>query len=135
MKKYMISPDRKKLIIKNDSIVDKHLRFDGEVIAGMYTSFWGNIEADEVYLGKGCTVNGTIRCKKAVIGAYTRFNEVIATGDVIIMDGCVGNVIKASGDVKIGNAVVSVVETDGFVMIDGAAKLGRLVARKVVARG
>ncbi|AEA47036.1 hypothetical protein [Archaeoglobus veneficus] len=133
MKKLLVNLDRKILIVKRESIVDKHVRFDGKIVAGMYSNFWGDIEGNEVYLGKGCTVNGTIRCRKAVIGAYTRFNSIIASGDVIVLDGCVGNSIKASGDVRIGNSIVHSVETDGYVLVDGAAKLEKLIARRVVA--
>jgi len=135
MKKLVLSPDGKMLIIKGESIIDRHLRFNGKIVAGMYVNFWGDIEGDEVYLGKGCTVNGTIKCRKAVIGAYTRFNSIIASDTVFVMDGCIGNSIKASGDVRMGNARVNIVETGGDVEIDGSAKLGKLVARKVVARG
>ena len=38
MKKYRLSKDGT-LIISKDSIVDKHLRFDGKVIAGIMTIF------------------------------------------------------------------------------------------------
>ncbi|HIP62865.1 MAG TPA: hypothetical protein EYH04_01910, partial [Archaeoglobus profundus] len=68
---YKIDKTKKILIVKKNSVVTKHIRFDGKILAGMSSSFWGNIEAKDVYLAKGCLVRGDIICNRAIIGAYT----------------------------------------------------------------
>jgi len=133
MRKFGLTQDKKTLIIWPESIVDKNLRFDGKIVAGMNSYFWGNVECKNAFFAKGCSVNGVIKCRKAVLGAYMRFNRVEASGDVIIMDGCVGEYVKALGNVRIGNARVNTVEADGIVVIDGTARLGKLLAKKVIA--
>jgi predicted acyltransferase (DUF342 family) len=130
---YRVDRSKRLLVIKKDSVVVRHIRFDGKVIAGMFTNFWGNIEAEEVYLGKGCVVSGDIICKKAIIGAYTRFRSIIADGDVFIQDRCVGDAVRAK-NVRIGRgSVIGSVDAEGYIIVDGASKLGRLNARKIIA--
>jgi len=121
------------LLIKKDSVVVRHLRFDGRVVAGMFTNFWGNIEADEVYLAKGCVVGGDIICRRAVIGAYTRFRRIFADEDVFIQDKCVGQSVKAKNVRISSGSVIGVVEADESIVVDGASKLGKLNARRIVA--
>jgi len=134
VKRYLIDKSKNVLIIKKDSVVDKHIKFDGKVIAGMYTNFWGNIEAEEVYLGKNCYIGGTIICRKAVIGAYSKFTHIVADGDVIILDRCVGESIKAKGNIKIRKgSMIKTVESESFIIIDGASKLEKVSAKKVIA--
>lgn len=134
MKRYLIDRTRRVLVVKKDSIVDRHIKFDGKVIAGMYSNFWGNIEAEEVYLGKGCYVGGTIICKKAVIGPYSRFSQILADEDVIILDRCVGDYIQARGNIKIREgSSIKTVESEGYIIIDGASKLEKVSAKKVIA--
>ncbi len=134
MKRYLIDKSKKVLVVKKDSIVDRHIKFDGKVIAGMYSNFWGNIEAKEVYLGKGCYVGGAIICKKAVVGPYSKFSQILADGDVVILDRCTGNYIRARGDVKIRRgSAIKIVESEGYIIIDGASKLEKVSARKVIA--
>ncbi len=131
----MFKIDRSKniLLIKKDGVVVRHLRFDGRVVAGMFTNFWGNIEANEVYLAKGCVVSGNIICRRAVIGAYTRFKSIIAQEDVFIQDRCVGYSVKAKNVRIASGSVIGVVEADESIIVDGASKLGRLNARRIVA--
>jgi predicted acyltransferase (DUF342 family) len=130
---YRVDRSKRLLVIKKDSVVVRHIRFDGKIIAGMFTNFWGNIEAEEVYLGKGCVVSGDIICKKAIIGAYTRFRSIIADGDVFIQDRCVGDAVMAK-NVRIGRgSVICSVDAEGYIIVDGASKLGRLNARKIIA--
>jgi predicted acyltransferase (DUF342 family) len=134
MKKYLIDRSKKVLIVKKESVVEKHIKFDGKVIAGMYSSFWGNIEAEEVYLGKGCYVGGDIICKKAVIGPYSKFSSVLAKDDVIILNGCRGGFVKARGDVEIKEgSTINTVEAGCYLTINGDSKLGKISARKVLA--
>ncbi len=131
----MFKVDRSKgvLIIKKDGVVVRHLRFNGRVVAGMFTNFWGNIEADEVYLAKGCIVSGDIICRRAVIGAYTKFRSIIAEEDVFIQDKCVGYAVKAKNVRISSGSVIGVVEADESILVDGASKLGKLNARRIIA--
>ncbi len=131
----MFKVDRKRrvLVIRKDGVVVRHLRFEGKVVAGMFTNFWGNVEAEEVYLGKGCVVGGDIICRKAVIGAYTRFKRIIAEGDVFIQDKCVGHSVKAKNVRILSGSVIGVVEAEESIIVDGASKLGRLNARRIIA--
>ncbi len=120
-------------IVKNGSVVTRHLRFDGRVIAGLNVIFWGNIEAKEVYTSKGCVVMGDIVCDKAIIGACTRFNRIVAE-DVLIQSRCVGGFVKAKR-VKIADGcVIKEVEADEEILIDGNSKLGKLNAKRILAR-
>ena len=130
---FKIDKERNVLIIKKDSVVVRHLRFDGKIVAGMFTNFWGNVEAEEVYLGKGCVVSGDITCKKAVIGAYTRFNRIVAEDVVFIQNHCVGKSVKARGVRIASGSVIGTVEADDYIVVDGASKLGKLNARRIVA--
>jgi cytoskeletal protein CcmA (bactofilin family) len=132
MKRYLIDRLKKVLIVKKDSIVDRHIKFDGKIVAGMYSSFWGNVEAEEVYLSKGCYVGGIVKCKRAVIGPYSRFSSVMAEEDVLILDKCLGNLIKAGGNVRIrkGSAIKAVEAS--YVIVDGTSKIGKLSAKKVI---
>ena len=131
----MFKIDRSKnvLIVRRDAVVVRHLRFNGRVVAGMFTNFWGNIEADEVYLAKGCTVSGDIICRRAVIGAYTRFKSIKADEDVFIQDKCVGYFVKAKNVRIASGSVIGVVEADESIVVDGASKLGKLNARRIIA--
>jgi len=130
---YRVDRSKRLLVIKKDSVVVRHIRFDGKIIAGMFTNFWGNIEAEEVYLGKGCVVSGDIICKKAIIGAYTRFKSIIAEGEVFIQCKCIGEEVRAK-NVRIGRgSVICSVDAEGYIIVDGASKLGRLNARKIIA--
>jgi len=64
---FMVDRGKRLLIVKRDSVVVRHIRFEGKVVAGMYTNFWGNIEAEDVCLAKGCTVSGDIICRNAIL--------------------------------------------------------------------
>lgn len=132
MKKFVIDKRTNTLIVKKDSIVDKHIRFDGKIIAGMYTNFWGDIEADEVYLGKNCFVGGEIRCKKIIVGAYTEFNSIHAE-NVVVLDKCKGNTIKGSNIRIREGSVIGEVDAENFLIIEGSSKLTKLSAKKIVA--
>ena len=130
---FKVDRERRILLIRKDGVVVRHLRFDGRVVAGMFTNFWGNIEADEVYLAKGCVVSGDIICRRAVIGAYTRFNRIFAEEDVFIQDKCVGHSVKAKNIRIASGSIIGVVEAEESIVVDGASKLGKLNARRIVA--
>jgi|GEM_PF-407607 cytoskeletal protein CcmA (bactofilin family) len=133
-RKYMIDKSKKLLVVRKGSVVDRHLRFNGKIVAGMNTSFWGNLEAEEIYLGKGCYVGGKIVCSKIVVGAESEFTYIDSEGDVLILDGCKGGVIKSEGDVKIReNSVINVIESNGHVIFDGNSKIGKVSGKKVLA--
>lgn len=132
MKKFVIDKKNNTLIVKKDSIVDKHIKFDGKVIAGMYTNFWGNIEADEVYLGKNCFIGGMIKCKKVVVGAYTEFNSIYAE-EVVVLDKCKGNIIKGNNVRIREGSIIGAVEAENFLIIEGNSKLTKLSAKKIIA--
>jgi predicted acyltransferase (DUF342 family) len=132
----MISVDRERglLIVKKDAIITKHIKFDGKIIAGINSSFWGNIEGNEVYLAKGCSVGGKIKCKRAVVGAHTNFNSIEAE-EVIVLKKCRGGSIRAEGDVRIiGECIIGEVVA-GRILIEGSAKIERMEARKILAFG
>ena len=131
MKKYRLSKDGT-LIVSKDSIVDKHLRFDGKVIAGIMTIFWGNIEAKEVNLAGKNIVNGDILCEKAVIGAKTKFNRLIAQKDVIIFPKCKGIYVQADSVIIKEGCVLGKVKANR-IQIDGLAKIKELEGGKIIA--
>ncbi len=132
---YVVDKEKGVAIVKNDSVVTRHLRFSGKILAGLRVIFWGNIEAGEVYLGKGCVVMGDITCDKAVIGACTKFNRVIANEYALIQSKCFGKYVKAKNVQIAEGCVIGEVEADENIIIDGNSKLGRLNARKILALG
>ncbi len=119
------------LIVKKDSIVQKHIKFNGKIIAGMYSNFWGNLEAIEIHLGKNCYVGGLIKCKKAIIGAYTRFNSINAE-DVILLNKCKGNFVKGNNVIVGENSKINEIFAENLLLI-GNSRLKRFEARKIVA--
>ncbi len=131
---FKVDRNRRVLLIRRDGVVTKHLKFDGRIIAGMFTNFWGNIEADEVYLAKGCVVEGDIICRRAVIGAYTKFKSIIAREDVLIQDFCVGRFVKAKNVRISSGSVIGVVEAEDVIEVNGNSKLGKLNAKRIVGR-
>ena len=128
-----VDTQKKVVVVKRGGVVVKNLTFDGKLIAGAGSSFLGNVRVKEAYFGKGCLINGTVEAEKVVIGAGSRFNTVMCE-TALVLNKCRGNTIKAKGDVRIGNSNISVVESEGTVFVDGSAKLGKLVASKVIAR-
>ncbi len=129
-----VKVDTKKgiVVVKRGGVVVKNLRFDGKLIAGAGASFLGSVRVKEAYFGKGCLINGTVEAENVVVGARTKFNEIVCRR-ALVLNGCVGRKIKAEEDVKIGSSVVEVVEAK-TVYVDGSAKLGKLLANKVIAR-
>lgn len=134
MKKYVVDKSKNLLVVRKDSVVDRHLKFDGKIIAGMFSCFWGNLEAKEISLGKGCYVKGNINCEKVVVGSNSHFNTIQSSGDVLIQNKCKGRSIRSQSDVKIqeGSAINSV-EAEGNLVIDGDSKIDSVSAKKVVA--
>ncbi len=129
----LINKDKNILIIKKNATITKNLRFNGKIVAGANCCFLGSIECEELYLAKGCDVCGEIICKKAVIGAFTRFN-VIKAEDVLVLKGCIGNKIIAKGDVRIaGECVIKDVSTENYLLIEGNSKIGKMNARRIIA--
>ncbi len=131
---FKVDRAKKVLLIRRDGVVTRHLRFEGRVIAGMFTNFWGNVEADEVYLAKGCVVEGDIICRRAVVGAYTKFKSIIASEDVLIQDFCVGRFVKAKNVRISSGSVIGVVEAEEVIEVNGTSKLGKLNAKRIVGR-
>ena len=131
MKKYRISRDGT-LVISKNSIVEKHLRFDGRILAGIMTIFWGNIEAKEVNLAGRNIVNGDILCENAVIGAKTKFRRLIAQGDVIIFPKCRGIYVQADSVIIKEGCVLGRVKANRIV-IDGLAKIKEIEGGRIIA--
>ncbi|RLI84637.1 MAG: hypothetical protein DRP01_07790 [Archaeoglobales archaeon] len=129
---FMVDRERSVAIVRNGGVVTRHLRFDGKILAGLRVIFWGNIEAKDVYLGKGCVVMGRITCDRAVIGACTRFNEIFAD-EVLIQGRCLGRYVKARNVHIAEGCVIGEVEADEKIVIDGNSKLGKLNAKKILA--
>ena len=130
---YRVDKAKRILIVKRNSVVTKHIRFDGKVLAGMFSSFWGNIEAEDVYLAKGCLVRGDIICNRAIIGAYTIFRRIIANNDVLVQNKCIGHEIKAKNVKITRGSVINIVQAEGIIIVDGISKLKRVNARKIIA--
>jgi cytoskeletal protein CcmA (bactofilin family) len=130
---YLVDKRKGVALIKNDSVVTRHLRFSGRILAGLRVIFWGNIEAEEVYLGKGCVVMGDILCDKVVIGACTRFNRIIASDFALIQSKCMGRYVKAKNVQIAEGCAIGEVEADENIVIDGNSKIGKLNAKKILA--
>ena len=130
---YKVDKAKKILIIKRNSVVTKHIRFDGKIVAGMFSSFWGNIEAEDVYLAKGCLVRGDIICNRAVIGAYTVFKRIVAGNGVLVQNKCIGHEIKAKNVKITRGAVINIVQAEDVIIVDSISKLRRVNARKIIA--
>ncbi len=130
---YVVDKNRGIALIKNDSVVTRHLRFSGRILAGLRVIFWGNVEASEVYLGKGCTVMGDVICDKAVIGANTKFNRIIARDFAFIQARCLGKAVKAKNVQIAEGCVIGSVDAEDTVFIDGNSKIGRLKGRRILA--
>lgn len=132
MKKYRLSRDKKTLIVSKDSIVDKHLRFNGKILAGIMATFWGNIEAEEVNLAGRNFVGGDIICERAIIGPRSKFNRLIAEDDVIIFPKCKGGYVEANSVVIREGCVIDKIKANKIV-IDGFAKIKELDGGKIIA--
>mgnify|MGYP000070743842 CR=1 FL=1 len=132
MKRYRISDDGKTLVVVKDSIVDKHLRYDGRILAGIMSSFWGNIEAEEVKLAGRNVVGGDIICERAIIGPKSEFNRLIAKGNVIIFPKCRGKYVEADSVIIREGCVIGAVKANRIV-IDGLAKIGMIEGGKIIA--
>ncbi len=132
MKRLVLDKESNVLYVKKDSIVDKHLRFDGKVKAGLYVSFWGDVEAEEVILSPGCFVRGVIRCKSAVIGPKCRFSEVYAEERVVIFPKTFGRFVSAKEVLLKEGSVVLKVRAD-LIIIDGKAVVKELEGGRIIA--
>lgn len=132
---YVVDKERGVAIIKNESIVTRHLRFSGRILAGLRVIFWGNVEAEEVCVGKGCVIMGDVICDRAVIGASTRFNKILANDFVLIQSNCIGRYVRAKNVQIAEGCVIGEVEADESIMIDGNSKIGKLNAKKILALG
>lgn len=132
MKRYRLSSDRKTLIVAKDSIVDKHLRFDGTVLAGIMSTFWGNIEAREVKLSGRNFVGGSIICDRAIIGPKTEFKSIHASGNVMIFPKCRGKLVQADSVIIKEGCVIGSVKANRII-IDGLAKIGQIEGGKIIA--
>ncbi len=132
---YVVDKRKGIAIIKNDSIVTRHLRFGGKILAGLRVIFWGNIEAEEVCVGKGCIIMGDVICDRAVIGACTRFNKIFANDFALIQSSCMGRYVRARNVQIAEGCLIGEVEADESIMIDGNSKLGKLNAKKILALG
>ncbi len=130
----MIRVDKERgiLVVRKGSVVTKNLKFDGRVIAGMNCSFLGSIEAEEIRLSRGCVVAGYMKCRRAVIGARSEFN-VIQAEDVIVLRGCKGGSIFASGEVRVASKCSLDEVRAGRILIEGDSRIGKMDARKIIA--
>jgi len=129
-----IIPAKNGVIVKSDAIVDRNLRVKGKVISGIYANFWGDVEADEVYIGNLSVVRGKITCKKAVIGKGTRFNEIEAEESVVLLGKCKGNRVYAGKSIKITEGCeIGEIVSKGLIIIDGSSRLNRIEGRKIIA--
>lgn len=134
MKKFVVDRSKNLLVVRRDSVVDRHLKFDGKIIAGMFSCFWGNLEAKEISLGKGCYVRGVISCQKIVVGSNSEFNNIRSSGDVLVQNRCKGGSIRSGSDVRIREgSVIRSVEAEGNLIVDGDSKIESISAKKVVA--
>jgi cytoskeletal protein CcmA (bactofilin family) len=130
---FLVDRSRGVLVVKKGAIVTKNIKFNGKVVTGMYCSFFGDIEAEEVYLAKGCAVGGTVRCEKAVIGAESEFNSIIADY-VLILKGCKGRKVYSEGDVRIlGGCEIGEIYAGRNLLIEGNSKIEKMEARKILA--
>ncbi|WP_456478355.1 hypothetical protein [Geoglobus ahangari] len=132
MKKYRLSRDRKTLIVAKDSIVDKHLRFEGSILAGIMATFWGNVEAKEVRLAGRNFVGGDIICERAIVGPKTEFGRIVASGNVVIFPKCKGRCVQADSVIIKEGCVIGAVRANRII-IDGLAKIGQLEGGKIIA--
>jgi len=128
-----VDTQKRVVVVRRGGVVVKNLTFDGKLIAGAGSNFLGNVRVKEAYFGKGCLINGIVEAEKVVIGASSRFNTVVCE-TALVLNKCRGKMIKAKGDVRIGNSNIGIVESEGTVFVDGSAKLGKLVASKVIAK-
>jgi len=129
-----IIPAKDGVIVKSDAIVDRNLRVKGKVISGIYANFWGDVVADEVYIGNMSVVRGKIICKKAVIGKGTRFNEIEAEDSVVLLGKCRGNRVYAGKSIKITEGCeIREIVSQGLIIIDGSSRLHRIEGRKIIA--
>ncbi len=132
MKRYVVDKASRILYVKKDSIVDKHLRFEGRVRAGLFVSFWGDVEAEEVVLSPGCFVRGEIRCKNAVIGPKCRFSKVTAENKVVVFPKSVGNFVEAKEVLLKEGCFVGKVKAD-LIIVDGKAVVKELEGGRIIA--
>ena len=132
MKKYRLAEDGKTLVVVKDSIVDRHLRFEGKVLAGIMSCFWGNIEAEEIRLAGRNVVSGDMICERAIIGPKSEFNRLIVRGNVVIFPKCRGRYVEADSVIIREGCIIGAVRANRIV-IDGLAKIGRLDGGKIIA--
>jgi len=98
---------------------------------GMDACLWGNIECDEILIGKSTYIKGEVRCRKATVGAKTEFNSIIGD-EISIQNGCKGQYVKGKTVIIRKNVEIKSLEAE-TAYIDGISKLGRIDVKKVVA--
>jgi len=132
MKKFLVNKNKKTLYIPKDAIIDKHIKFDGTIRAGLFVCFWGNIEAENVILSAGCYVGGDIICKNATIGPKSEFNDIIAEEKVLIFPKCRGKFVKADVVMIKEKSVIDKVSAN-LIIVDGMTKIGEIEGGKIIA--
>jgi|Deesub1362A_J573_1020465.scaffolds.fasta_scaffold00360_24 cytoskeletal protein CcmA (bactofilin family) len=132
-KPIFVDSAKKLLIVRKNSVIDRTINFEGKIIGGINVSFWGDISCDELYVGKASFIKGVIKCRKAVIGAATQFNQIIAKEEVLILNRCIGNFIRCDKNVLIRKGVVVGNLEAESVLIDGISRIGRINAKKIIA--
>ncbi len=123
--------NRKVILIRKNSVIDKKISFKGKVIVGIDACLWGDIDCDEILIGKASYIKGEVRCRKAVVGARTEFNSIVGE-EISIQNGCRGRYVRGKKVIVRKNVEIESLEAE-IAYIDGISKLGRVDVKKVIA--
>ncbi len=130
-KPLIFDSSRKVILIKKNSVIDKKISFEGKVIVGLDACLWGDVECDEILIGKASYIKGEVRCRKAIVGARTEFNSIIGE-EISIQNGCKGRYVKGKRVIIRKNVKIESLEAE-IAYLDGISKLGRIDVKKVIA--
>lgn len=130
-KPLVFDKEKKVVLVRKKAVVDKKIRFEGKVIVGMDACLWGNVECDEILIGKASYIKGEIKCRKATVGARTEFNSIIGD-EILLQNGCRGKRVRAKKVIVRKGVEIEDLEAE-TAYIDGISKLGKINVKKVVA--
>jgi|Deesub1362A_J573_1020465.scaffolds.fasta_scaffold00341_29 predicted acyltransferase (DUF342 family) len=123
--------NRNVLLIRKNSVIDKRISFKGKVIVGIDACLWGDVECEEILVGKASYIKGKVICRKAIVGAKTEFNSIVGE-EISIQNGCKGRYVRGKTVVIRKNVEIESLEAE-TAYIDGISKLGKIDVKKVVA--
>ncbi len=123
---------------KKGSYFEGNVKIDGDFVVPAHTHFWGKLNVTgTLELGPRSSVALDIRCANAIIGSQSRVKgQIVAEGDVTVLDHAAVHSIKAGGKVILrGGVSVGNVTSGDMITVHGRIKSGNLVGKNMKVLG